>query len=337
MSRPPDLPPTSAGTPSPDTAPPGAAPPGRRPGRLAYLYRRSTHNLPQKLLSLALALGLWFVATGERRATTQQGYDVPLTATDTTGSSGGRAERAVSGLPASVRVTLSGTRARLQALPASSVVARVDVTGVPQGSFDLPVQVQVPGSTRLVRAQPGRVQGYVDTQLTRTLPVTLSVTAPPENRLLRYTLSPTQARVSGPARLVRTVAQVVTGPLALPAGQEDEVALIALNAAGLPVSGLTLTPGRVAARRSDVGELPLRTVRVVLPAPPAALTVLSSSVAPQTVRLVGDPQVLARLATVTANLTYRLGSYTVTPPLLLPAGVRALDTVSVQLEVRATP
>ncbi|PJI51346.1 hypothetical protein CTI14_62210, partial [Methylobacterium radiotolerans] len=44
--------------------------------------------------------------------------------------------------------------------------------------------------------------GFVDTELTRTLPVLLSVAAPSESSLPRFQVSPTQVQVSGPARVV---------------------------------------------------------------------------------------------------------------------------------------
>ncbi|WP_370638530.1 YbbR-like domain-containing protein, partial [Deinococcus sp. 23YEL01] len=144
-----------------------------------YTWGRATHNLGLKLLALGVSVTLWFVATGDRRANVEQGFDVPVTVRDTTGN--GQEKRATSNLnPSSVRVTLRGRPERLRELQPENIEAVVDVTGVPEGSFTQPVTVTAPTGTEVQRQSPARVQGFVDTQVTRTLPVTLSVASPPE-------------------------------------------------------------------------------------------------------------------------------------------------------------
>ena len=44
-----------------------------------YAWARGTHNLGLKLLALGVSVTLWFVATGDRRANVEQGFDVPVT------------------------------------------------------------------------------------------------------------------------------------------------------------------------------------------------------------------------------------------------------------------
>ena len=88
--------------------------------------------------------------------------------------------------------------------------------------------------------------------------------------------------------------------------------------------------------RTDLGTLPVKTVPVVLPPAPASLSV-QSSVTPTTLRLVGPPAVLAGINSVTVALTYRPGTFQVTPTFSLPAGVQALDSVLVNLRVTVKP
>lgn len=302
-----------------------------------YVWRRALHNLPAKVLALLVAVTLWVVATSDRRANVEQGFDVPVTVADTTGGRG-EGTRAVSGLtPATVRVTLSGRPERVQELTGDDVRAVVDVTGVPEGSFTLPVTVEPPTGTTLREQRPRRVQGFVDTRLTRTLPVTLSVATPPETSLPRYGVTPGEATVRGPGRVVREVARLVSTPLSLAPGDEREAALIALDGEGQPVPGVTTTPASVTVRRLDTGELPVKTVRVVLSDPPAALRVTSVSVQPSSVRLIAAPELLARLREVTGVVAYREGTYTAPVSLRVPAGAQALETVSVRLTVERRP
>lgn len=302
-----------------------------------YVWRRLLHNLPIKLLALVVAVVLWFVATADRRANVEQGYDVPVTVSDTT-SAPGAETRAVSDLtPSTIRVTLSGRPERLRELSGDDIEAVVDVTGVPEGSFTRPVKVQPPTGTILRRQTPERVQGFVDTQLTRTLPVTLGVATPPENSLPRYTVTPGEAALSGPGRRVATVQRLVTSPVALGPGEDRETPLIALNAQGQPVQGVTLRPATVTVRRLDTGELPVKAVPVVLNRPPAGLRVTAANLQPSNVRLVAAPELLARLREVPGTVTYRPGTYTAPVTLQVPAGTQALEQVNVRLTVERTP
>ncbi|OOV14260.1 CdaR family protein [Deinococcus sp. LM3] len=297
-----------------------------------YTWGRATHNLGLKLLALGVSVTLWFVATGDRRANVEQGFDVPVTVRDTTGN--GQEKRATSNLsPSSVRVTLRGRPERLRELQPENIEAVVDVTGVPEGSFTQPVTVTAPTGTEVQRQSPARVQGFVDTQVTRTLPVTLSVASPPEASVPRYVVLPAEAGVSGPGQVVSRVARLVTSPAALAAGAEREVPLVALDEAGLPVEGVKANPSTVTVRRLDTGELPVKTVRVVLNDPPATLRVTSVSVQPSTVRVVAAPELLGRLREVSGAVTYRVGTYTAPVTLAIPAGAQTLETVSVRLTV----
>ena len=305
----------------------------------AYAWRRTVHKLPQKLGALVVAMLVWLVATADRRANVAQGFDVPLEVRDTTGrtSSGRSSERAVSGLPTSVRVTLSGTRSRLQALQAGSIEASVDTTGAPDGSFTLPVEVRPPDGTRTLRVLPARLQGFVDSQLSRAFVVTLGATPTPGGVQPKYSVTPQQAVVSGPGRLVKDVAAVITPPVRVAAGGETRAALIALSRSGVPLTDLTIRPTTVSVRRSDVATLPLRSLPVVLPAPPPGLALTNVTVSPATVRVVGPAAALATLRSLEAVLTYKVGTATVTPSFRLPPGVGLLDRVSVSLTVQSQP
>ncbi|WP_243398262.1 CdaR family protein [Deinococcus koreensis] len=308
---------------------------GRRWLEPRYIWARGVHNLGLKLLALLVATTLWFLATQDRRANVEQGFDVEVTVRDTTGGRG-EGTRAVSDLnPKTVRVTLSGRPERLRELRPESIEAVVDVTGEPEGSFTRPVTVSPPNGTTVSRRTPERVQGFVDTQIVRTLPVTLSVSTPSESSLPRYEVSPASASVAGPGRVVATVQRLVTSPALVPAGSERETTLIALDAEGRPVDGVVTRPASVTLRRLDTGELPVKTLPVVLSDPPATLRIRAVSVQPSTVRVVAAPELLSRLREVGGRVAYRVGTYTAPVTLTLPAGAQALEPVSVRLTVEA--
>lgn len=302
-----------------------------------YLWWRLRQNALPKLLALLAACGLWYATTSDRRSNVQQGFDVPVTVRDTTG---GNSRRAVSALtPETVRVMLSGRPERLRELKAANIEVLVDVTGLPEGSFNRPVTVTPPANTSLVSRSPERVQGFVDAQLTRTLPVTLSVANPPEDSLPRYAISPAQVSVSGPSRVVRLVSQVTLVPVSLAVGEEREVPLLALDALSKPVEDVKLRPSSVTLTRVDSGNVPLKALPVVLAPVPAGskLRVQAVSVQPSSVRVVADPALLSRLREVMGQADYHVGTYTAPVTLHLPDGVQALDSVNVRLTVEQLP
>lgn len=296
-----------------------------------YAWRRTRHNLGPKLLSLGVAAALWLTSTGDERARIEQSYDVPITVRDTTG---GSERRAVSGLsPQTVRVTLSGRPERLRELRGANIEAVLDVTGVPEGSFNRPVTVLPPADTALARQTPERAEGFVDTELSRTVPVTVSVATPPENSLPRYSVSPTDAEITGPARVLTRAARVVSSPPALGPGEERETPLIVLDAQGVPLSDVRVRPSSATVRRLDTGEVPIKALRVVLEPPPPNLKVTALSVQPQNVRVVAAPELLARLREIGGRVNYRPGTYTAPVTLRVPPGAQALETVNVRLTV----
>ncbi len=294
-----------------------------------YWFGRLRHNFAQKFLALLVAVLCWYFATEDRRATIQQRYSVAVEVRDNTYSSG---KRAVSTLiPANVQVTLSGARQRLASINAGDIEAYIDVTDLPEGTFSRNVRIDNPDNTRTVKVVPATAQGQIDAERRRVQSVVVSMAMNEGNAgLSRYQASPAQVTISGPSRLVGSVAQVTTAPLSLDVGEQQAANLIALNTRGAVVN-VTLTPPSVTVRRTDTGHLPVRSVPVVLSTAPAGFKV-TARIEPPTVRLlesVGTPN----LMNVRVQVPYRVGKYSIQPDLTLPAGVYSLDRVTVHLTV----
>lgn len=302
---------------------------------LAYAWRRTLHNLPQKLLALLAAGGLWFVATGERRANVDRSFTVPLRVFDDTANSPQSERRSASGLPDDVRVTLGGPRNALLSLSGDEIEASVNLTGVPEGPFQQPIRVRPPSGFQVVRFTPTVASGFLDTEITRTLGVTLATANLPARALPRFEVTPRTVQVTGAQRIVRGVSTVTTVPVSLPPGAVAEVRLLALDASGRPVTDVRLNPATVNVQRTDSGDLPIKTVPVELPDPPANLDVVEAEINPPQVRVLADQATLAKLSGVTARVPYRVGRYSARANLQLPAGARSLDVVTVTLNVRA--
>ncbi|UTA52046.1 YbbR-like domain-containing protein [Deinococcus radiodurans] len=141
----------------------------------------------------------------------------------------------------------------------------------------------------LSKQVPERVQGFVDSELSRTLTVTLGVASPAENSLPRFEVRPSEVQATAPSRVLNQVTRVVTSPVDLDPGEEREAPLIALDSRGRVVEPVTLHPASVSVQRLDTGTLPVKTLPVVLGAPPASLRVQSQTLQPRTVRVVAAP------------------------------------------------
>ncbi len=298
-----------------------------------HLSKHFTHNLGPKVLSLLIAFTLWYAITADRRVNIEQGFDVPVTIRDSIGGDQ-RSLRATSGLtPASIRVTLSGRPERLRNLGPENIQATVDVTDVVEGSFTEPVKVLAPEDTVVVRQSATKVQGFLDTEMIRTLPISLSVLSSSDTSLPRYTLSPTDASVRGPSRIIAQVKTLITSPIALAANTETEIQLLALDDKGEPISGVKTTPTVITVKRVDTGKLPIKAVRVVLNAPPKTLKVTKISILPSNIRVVAEPDLLSNLNQIKGQIIYRVGSYTAPVTLTVPRGVQVLEPASVRLTV----
>ena len=301
---------------------------------LAYLWRRTLHNLPQKLAALLVAMGVWFIATADRRATVEGSFVTPLRVIDQNAQGPEGTRRTVGGIVRTVRVTLSGPRTQIANLSGDEIEASTDVTTEPEGSFQSRITVRPPEGTRVVRYSPTVASGFIDTEITRTLPVRLSLTDLPERALPRYEVSPRAVQVIGPEQIVESVTSVVTVPVALARGASAEARLLALDENGRPVTEIRVAPATVTVERTDRADLPIKTVPVDLPEPPADLEIVSAELDPPSVRVLGDTATLARINAVPARVPIREGRYTARATLVLPAGARSLDVVTVTLDVR---
>lgn len=322
MSHPPD---------SPILPPPPSA------VRREQLRRGLTQNWGPKLLALLAACVLWFFASEDRRAIIEQTYDVPVNVRDNTGENAAET-RAVTGLsPGTIKVTLSGRPERLRELRGEMIEAVVNVTAISEGSFNQPVTVTAPDSTKVAQTTPDRVQGIIDTVQTRSLPVTVTAYAPGSTLMPSYRVAPAEVTVSGPSRAVNEVAQVIYAPAELQPGETRSAALLALDEDGQPVADLNLSPSAVQLTRAETDEQVTRTLPVRLTAAPDDLNVVSARLFPQEARVVGPASAVNDLSELVGTAEYRAGSYQTGVQFQLPAGVQVLDEVAARLEVEPVP
>lgn len=203
-------------------------------------------NLSTLILALVLAVVVWISAVTAANPNVERSRTVPLEIIGLDSDM-----LVVGNVPTQVRVTLEAPSSVMDSMDASenAIQAWVDITGLDPGTHDLEVQVNINPSFRPVRRTsviPEFVSITLEPLLTRTLTVRLEVTGEPAVGYTkgRRTLEPSSVAVSGAASLVSQIDEVkafmdITG--AVETIQRD-VALVAVDQNGEPVSGVTITP-----------------------------------------------------------------------------------------------
>ena len=303
----------------------------------SHLWKILSYQWSRKLGSLALAGVVWFVATTDRRAALERTFEVPIQVIDRSEDAG---SRLVSGLPRTVQVTLSGSRARLESLLPERIEADVNVTDAEEGNFETRVQVRTPAETDLKQLEPTLVSGVIDATISQSFAVEPGTSSQSETPFVRLKVTPARVTVRGSRRQVDKVVRVVTVPGPLEGGNPErpgEVYLLAVARSGGIVTGVQFNPSRVTLERtSESGTVgvSIKTVPVELAPLDPAWEASEVSFKPARVRLVGPSNLLEDLSTLEVRFPLQAGQFSVTALPVLPPGVAALERIQVTLSVR---
>jgi YbbR domain-containing protein len=198
------------------------------------------------ILALVLAVVVWISAVTAANPNIEQTRSVSL---DLVGLDPDML--VVGSVPTQVRVTLEAPSSVMDSMSTSenAVQAWVDISGSEPGTHDLEVQVQINPSYRPVRRSsviPEFVSITLEPLLTRTYPINLEVTGEPAVGYQKGRLSsePSSVTISGAASLVTQIEEV-NASMDISGATETidrDIALVAVDQNGEPVSGVTITP-----------------------------------------------------------------------------------------------
>jgi len=167
-----------------------------------------TGNLLLKILSIALAIGIWLLVIGEEKL--EFSFPAPLVLR------GLPETMALAQMPEDqVVVRLRAPEALLKNLTAGDIDARLDLTGLTPGEHLVPLrrnQVSIPFSAELLTVTPEVVAVIVEPKVSREIPVDARVDdKPPEGvRIAGIEVEPSQIAVEGPESAVSAVRIVRT-------------------------------------------------------------------------------------------------------------------------------
>lgn len=210
-------------------APVMIGPPPRRRMSIGGLVQRLRRNMPLRLLSLAIAMGLWlFVNAGQHGS--QQTFMVPLLYR---GMPPGFI--ITNNHPDNVRIQVSGPRTLLSLIDPTRLAQRVDLSGVGIGQMQFrvtPDQFSVPRGTNVTSVTPSQLTLDIDRVVERSVPVKLVLAGSAANgyEIKSETVSPPTVTIRGPSRDVVHVDAVQTEPFSIDKAAADESGTVDLAA-----------------------------------------------------------------------------------------------------------
>jgi YbbR domain-containing protein len=178
------------------------------------MIRRLFEHLGWKLLSLCLAVALWFAVVGEPRLVTS--ISAPLEFRNMPEDLEISSEA-----PRTVHLEVQGSSSLLQGGSLSTVAVVLDLGSVyGPGVRTFTVNegnVNVPAGVKLVRAVPAQLRLRFEQRVTREVPVQVRFSGPPPEgyRIMRHEVRPPALRIAGPESHVQHVEYAETDPIDL--------------------------------------------------------------------------------------------------------------------------
>lgn len=203
---------TASANPPPEGRARGAA--DERTSRLAAFVSYVRRNMGLKLLSLALAVGLWMFVNAAQHGALES-FQAPIS---------------YSYLPAGyiitnphpefVRIQVSGPRTLLSLIDPARLTLHLDLTGagIGQASFKVgPDSFAVPRQTSVISVLPSQIVLDIDRIVTRDLPVRMVTEGNPAEgyKVVSTVVDPPKVGVRGPSREVAHIDEIETEPLAI--------------------------------------------------------------------------------------------------------------------------
>jgi YbbR domain-containing protein len=309
--------------------------------------RLSWGSLGTLLLSLMLAVLVWFIAANEQNPFEERLLSTPI-------------DVKLENLPPDLiiinppntkaTVTLRAPKSVWDALSVDRVHVTADLTGLTEGTYEITLQrfVDEPAS-RVVSLSPNKITVTLERRAAREIPVRLEVTGEPA---LGYepgvvVQSARTASVNGPASQVDRVSELVAqvSIAGLKSNLNTELTLAPVDASGRVVTSVALTPASVRVQIPIAQKIGFRdvAVRAVIQGQVApGYRVTNITVAPPIITVSSaDPQMVSELAgfvdTQPLNISGQSDDVTERVALNLPEGVSPVGdpTVLVQVNIAA--
>jgi len=176
-----------------------------------FLQRYVMHNLGLKVISLALAVGLWLAVA--RDPVAEVAVDVPIEFHNVPDN----LEISTENIP-KAQIRLRGPERTIRRLQPADVYAEIDLAAGRPGerTFDLTAQqIHEPRDLEVVQVIPSQFHLAFDARLTRQVPVQPRIvgTLAPGYQIGQILVNPSTITISGPKKHVEAVESATTEPL----------------------------------------------------------------------------------------------------------------------------
>lgn len=214
---------------------------------------RLPDDLGMRLLALVIAVALWFVANGDTRSRRPEVEERVLAGTV-------RLENIERDLVAMGSVGSVEVRLRVPAgtvLP-EQLTAQVDLRGRRAGEHRVPVVVNPPVRTNVVSVSPERVTVVLERRLTQNFAVEVAVLGLPVGvSVMVGQPDPAEVTLVGAESQIKKVSRVLALATFPAEETEIEASVRAVDAAGVDVPGVVVTPREVTVLLREPMETPL--------------------------------------------------------------------------------
>jgi YbbR domain-containing protein len=176
-----------------------------------FLHRHVLDNLGLKLISLALAVGLWLAVS--RDPVAEVAVDVPIEFHNIPQN----LEISSENIP-KAQIRLRGPERAVHHLQPSDVYAEIELSGIRPGerTFDLTAQqIHQPSELEVVQVVPNQLHLNFDARLIRQVPVQPRIvgTFVSGYAIERVVVEPSTITISGPKKHVEAVESAITDPV----------------------------------------------------------------------------------------------------------------------------
>jgi YbbR domain-containing protein len=176
-----------------------------------FLHRHVFNNLGLKLISLALAVGLWLAVA--RDPVAEVAVDVAIEFHNIPAN----VEISSENIPRA-QIRLRGPERVIRRLQPSDVYAEIELSGLKPGerTFDLTTQeIHEPSELEVVQVVPSQLHLTFDTRLTRQVPVQPRIvgTFASGYSIEQVVVEPATITISGPKKHVEAVESAITDPV----------------------------------------------------------------------------------------------------------------------------
>ena len=176
-----------------------------------FLHRHVLHNFGIKLLSLALAVGLWLAVAADPPA--EVAVDVPIVFRNIPEN----LEISSENVPRA-QIRVRGPQRAVRRLQPADIYTEIDLSGMKAGehTFDLTAQqIHQPRELEVVQVVPNQFHLMFDTRLTRQVPVRPRAFGnfAPGYQIARLEADPPSITISGPRQRVEAVEAAITDPI----------------------------------------------------------------------------------------------------------------------------